>query len=345
MEVVANYGAVLDEYNALTRSVAVLDLDHRSRLCVLGSDRQRFLHGQVTNDVNRLAPGTGTYAALVTAKGKIESDLHLHVLAEEILLDFEPGFSTRVQERLERYVIADDVQIVDVRASCGLLSVQGPESVRLLAACGFPQPVPELPYVSHTATPPGTADGAGDTILIHHGRYGAQGFDLVLPQPEVRPLWDRLVAAARALGGRPAGWDACEIARLEAGIPRYGVDMDATTLAPETGLESRAISYAKGCYIGQEVIARIRTYGQVKRALRPLEFGAVLDHTPARGDSLLLNGRDVGYVTSAALSPLAGCVLGLGYVRKECNQDGQMLTVRTARGEYPVRVGRNPLAA
>ena len=127
-EIVPDYGAGPAEYEALTDSAAVLDLSFRGRVCLTGTDRQRFLHGQVTNDINQLQVGQGCYAALVTAKGKMISDLNVFRLSDEMLLDFEPGLSAAVQQRLERYIVSDDVQLFDVGAQYGLLSVQGPKS-------------------------------------------------------------------------------------------------------------------------------------------------------------------------------------------------------------------------
>src|SRR5881394_413536 len=134
MEVVAHYGDPPAEHRALRDTVGVLDLSLRSRLCLTGTDRQKFLNGQVTNNVKGLKVGEGCYAALVNAKGKLQSDLNIYVLENEILLDFEPGYSTAVVERLEKYVIADDVNVVDVAPDYGLLSVQGAKSMEVLTA-------------------------------------------------------------------------------------------------------------------------------------------------------------------------------------------------------------------
>src|SRR5437868_6110205 len=131
-ELVSDYGDAPREHAALTETAGVLDLSCRSRLCLTGADRVRFLHGQVTNDIKSLRQGEGCYAALVNAKGRMQSDLNIYCLTEELLLDFEPGFTRTVSERLERYIVADDVQIVEVGALYGLLSVQGPEAVAVL---------------------------------------------------------------------------------------------------------------------------------------------------------------------------------------------------------------------
>src|SRR6266550_8359944 len=133
MEVVDHFGDPMAEYAALRESAGLLDLSGRGRLCLTGADRKRFLHGQVTNNVNDLKAGEGCYAALTNAKGKMQSDLDIYCLADELLLDFEPGFSAAVSERLEKYIIADDVQVSDLAPHYGLLSVQGPKAGSIFA--------------------------------------------------------------------------------------------------------------------------------------------------------------------------------------------------------------------
>ena len=146
-EIVANYGDALVEYTALRESAGVLDLSFRSRICLTGADRVRFLHGQVTNDVKRLKTGEGCYAAITTAKGKMESDLNICVLQDELLLDFEPGLTEKISQRLEKYIVSDDVQVVDVAPHYGLLSVQGPQAEVVVKALGI---FSDLPAKSST---------------------------------------------------------------------------------------------------------------------------------------------------------------------------------------------------
>ena len=158
-------------------------------------------------------------------------------------------------------------------------------------------------------------------------------------------LAERVVTAGSAAGGRICGWEALELARIEAGIPRFGADMDESNIPLEAGIESRAISFAKGCYIGQEVISRIRTYGQVAKALRGLVLAPDLSPLPIKGDKLWHAGKEAGYVTSAVASPVYKANLALGYVRKEANQIGTALTLRTREGESGVRIVELPFRA
>ena len=330
-ELVADYGAFAAEHAALRAGAGVLDLSSRSRLCLLGADRVRFLHGQVTNDIKRLSPGTGIYAALTTAKGKMESDLNIFLLADEILLDFEPGLTERITSRLEKFIVADDVQIVDAAPHYGLLSVQGPRAAELIHAAGWPgtSALPARPYDCVKMSDP----ALGDLYLANLPRLGSAGFDLFVPNGSLETAARRLLAAAGRTGGRACGWTALETARIEAGLPRYGADMDETNIPLECGLESRAVSYSKGCYIGQEVINRIHSVGHVNRELRGLRLTGDLTGLPARGDKLFQGGREVGQVTSAVQSPALNTPIALGYVRREAGQTGAVLAWRTAAGE------------
>lgn len=340
-ELAVHYGDPQAEHAALRHTVAVLDLSSRGRLCVLGRDRERFLNGQVTNDVKALTPGRGCYTAVVSAKGRMEGDAFVYRLAEEFLLDCEPGCATALAQRLERYVIADDVQIADAAPHFGLLGVQGPraaEVARALAPGLEPPAQPlSLKVVTHAAW--------GELYVVNQPRVGVPGWEVYVPMTALEAAAETLRSAAAHLGGRLAGWQALEITRIEAGIPRWGADLDESTLPPEAGLEARAISYTKGCYIGQEVIARIRTYGHVNRALCGLWLGEWRGALPARGDRLLRDGREVGYVTSATRSPGLNAAIALGYVRRECTAPGTELTLRSSEGEGPVRLVSLPFVS
>jgi folate-binding protein YgfZ len=322
-EVVADYGDVLAEHAALHESAGVLDLSYRSRLCLTGADRARLLHGQITNDVKKLRVGEGCYAALTTAKGKMQSDLNVFVLQDELLLDCEPGYTTPVAQRLEKYTVADDVQVVDIAPLYGLLSVQGPEATAAIHALGLFAEIPKSPFASVKVT-----DATlGEIYLMNHPRLGTAGFDLFVPSVALAAMADKLIAAAKAIGGRAVGWSAFEIARIEAGIPRFGVDMDETNLPQECGIEARAISYNKGCYIGQEVLNRIHSMGHVNRELRGLRLADDLKSLPVNGDKLFHHDKEVGYITSAVHSPRLNTNLALGYVRREVGAAETELTI------------------
>ncbi|HZL78521.1 MAG TPA: aminomethyltransferase family protein [Candidatus Limnocylindrales bacterium] len=384
-QIVNDYGDWLAEHAALRETAGVIDLSFRSRICLVGADRARFLHGQVTNDVKKLRVGEGCYAAITTAKGKMESDLNIFALADELLLDFEPGLMEKISQRLEKYIVADDVQIVDAAPHYGLLSVQGPKAESVVRALGLfgvppsggsPEANPSRVNAELPTGPLGSLKISdvtlGEIYLANQprllfsrssGRESAHsfspesqsrltsaatvdliftGFDLFVPNNSLGAVADKLIAAAKQIGGRAVGWQAFETARIEAGIPRFGADMDETNIPLECGIESRAVTYNKGCYIGQEVINRIHSVGHVNRELRGLRLADDLKTLPQRGDKLFHAGKEVGYVTSVVKSPALNANIALGYVRREANQIGNELTLRTAAGESPAKIVELP---
>lgn len=340
MQVVSDYGRPPAEYTALHESAGVMDLSFRSRICLVGADRARYLHGQVTNDIKKLQAGEGCYSAVTTNKGKMEGDLNIFCLQEELFLDFEPGLTAKITSRLEKFIVADDVQIVDAAPHYGLLSVQGPKSGAVVLAIGLFAEIPAKPFTSLKISEP----TLGDLYLANNARLGGgagAGFDLFIPGAALGAVADKLIAAAKSVGGAGVGWNAWETVRIEAGIPRFGADMDETNVPLECGIESRAIVYNKGCYIGQEVINRIHSIGHVNRELRGLCLAEELSSLPERGDRLLHLGKEIGFVTSAVKSPLFGPI-ALGYVRREASQPGSELSLRTAAGESPARIVELP---
>jgi folate-binding protein YgfZ len=361
-EAVAHYGDATAEHTALRETAGVLDLSFRSRLCLTGADRVRFLHGQVTNDVKKLRAGEGCYAALVTAKGKMESDLNIFCLSDELLLDFEPGLTRKISQRLEKYIVADDVQVVDVAPHYGLLGVQGPKAEAVVRGLAL---FAEIPNARLTLAKISEAS-LGEIYLMNHQRLtgsagilpasasdapdakapsplrsvGAlhNGFDLFIPSAALAGFAGKLVAAAKSIGGRACGWTAFETARIEAGIPRFGADMDETNLPIESGIETRAISYTKGCYVGQEVINRIHSIGHVNRELRGLRLADDLEALPVKGEKLFKDGKEVGYITSAVASPTLDANIALGYVRREVNAAGTELILGSGTAQNRAKI-------
>jgi folate-binding protein YgfZ len=322
-EVVSDYGDREAEYAALREGAGVIDMSFRGRLCVVGADRQRYLNGQVTNNVKDLQTGQGCYAALVSAKGKLQSDLNIYCLENELLLDLEPGYAEVVSQRLEKFVIAEDTQIVDASAHYGLLSVQGPKAAEVIGKC--PQDAMAIIKVEDVAL--------GEIYVANHPRWRGAGFDLFVPIDAMREMAGQLLSR----GGRSCGWRALETVRVEGGIPRFGADMDETNLAPEA-LNESAISYSKGCYIGQEVIARIRTYGQVAKALRALKLEGDGNDVPVKGAKIFVGEKESGYITSAVRSPQHRAVIGLGYIRRGSTETGGKLFVETPSGKIPAQI-------
>jgi folate-binding protein YgfZ len=327
-ERVASYGDEPGEYRALRRSVGVVDLSSRGRLVLLGADRQKLLNGQVTNNIKDLATGQGCYAALVNAKAKMISDVTVFALESELLLDLEPGRTVTVRERLEQFIIGEDVQVADAAPFYGLLALEGPRAAEMLRHLGLGEVLPaENLGIGKQSTP-----AWGEVYVANHARIGTVGYDVFVPNDGLEAAASAFRDAAVVVEGKWVGERALELARIEAGIPRFGVDMNESNLPPEAGIADRAISYTKGCYIGQEVIARIRTYGQVAKSLRGMKLRGGGEALPATGTRLYHGDKEVGHLTSVADSPAVGGPIALGYVRKECHGPGTVLAVGTSAG-------------
>lgn len=299
------------------------DISARGKLRVTGEDRVRFLNGQVTNDVKILAPGSGCYAAFTNAKGKMRADVVILNIGDSLLLDLEPGCDVRIAAELEKFIISDDVFIGDLRISGNGFAVVGEGAGNVLRDAGL------------TTAPPSALFGVIGLPLKSGGwlfrsrRARVEAYDIWVQRADSAAVASRLREALERNGGKMVGETELEILRVEAGIPRFGVDMDETTLPPEVGLESVAISYTKGCYLGQEVIARIKSVGHVNRTLARLR----LPESARSGHALSHNGREVGKLGSVVVSPQFGRI-GLAIVRREAGEVGTRLAL--AEGEAVV---------
>ncbi len=243
-----------------------------------------------------------------------------------------------LRERLEKFIVADDVQVVDVASQYGLLNVQGPKAEAIVRAIGLFSKIPTKPFdfvkIADTTL--------GEVYLANQPRLNSTGFDLFVPVAALGAVLDKLIAAAKSAGGRACGWNAFEMARIEAGIPRFGADMDETNIPIECGIESRAISYRKGCYIGQEVLNRIHTLGHVNKELCGLRLADNLKQLPVKGVKLFHAGKEVGSVTGSIQSLALNANIALGYVRREANQIGNELVLRSAEDETAAKIAKLP---
>lgn len=291
----------------------LFELADRALLEVTGGDRVRWLQGQVSNDVVRLAPGEGCYATVLTVKGRIVADLH--VLAREDRLWLETGAAAlgAVRERLERYIVADDVALADASARFARLAVEGAKAGAVLAAAGAPTPEPECAQEARIA---------GCEVVVWAFGFGNEpAFQLLVAPGDVAAVGDALRTAGAPLGLVAADRDALETLRVESGTPALGSELDEEVFPAEARL-ARAVSTTKGCYTGQEIVERIRSRGAVNYLLVGLRFDG---EPPAPGTELHDgSGKRVGEVTSVAHSPEAGPI-GLGYLRRELEAPGTEL--------------------
>jgi folate-binding protein YgfZ len=305
-ELPTRFTTVQEEYTAVRQRCGLLDAGFRSLLRLSGGDRITFLQGMVSNDVAGLQDGEGTYAALLTQQGKVVSDLRVYVLPDEAWLDVPATRATAVRESLERYIIADDVEFAADDSRAPLVAVEGPQADRVLLAVTGAS-ASDLQVHGHRDM---IFDGTGiRAVVATHG--GERGYLLVGDPAAAPTVWKHCQAA----GAQPVGMEALDVLRVEAGIPWYGRDFDDTTLISEVGLDA-AISYKKGCYLGQEVVERVAARGQVHRKLVGLLCEG--QHVPPPESKLVHDSKEVGWITSAVWSPARQAISAFGYLRREC---------------------------
>lgn len=297
------------EYEALTQHCGLVDRSERGKLALTGSGAVEFLNGQVTNELADLRPGEGHYAAFLTNKGKMLGDLRILAVGSaavgpptELLLDTERVALQSLFDMIRRYKIGYEVELHKRTLECGLLSLIGPDA----HVCVEPDILPQVENV-HT---PAEIGGAAVRLIAT-----ADGIDLLCEATDLETVRVALVDA----GATPVGEAAAEIVRVERGRPRYGVDMDESTIPQEAGLNERAVNFTKGCYVGQETVARLYYRGKPNRHLRGLRFLELPDSAPpAPGEELRLGDRPVGHLSSVVTSPRLGTI-ALALVRREAS--------------------------
>jgi folate-binding protein YgfZ len=318
-ELPGHFGDPAAEYAAIHSAVGLIDLSHRGLLQFTGPDRLSFLQGMLSNDLRSLKPFDGQSAAILTQQGKVVADVRVLCAMNSFYLDFWENLKDKIVTHLNRYLVADEVEIADRSAEYGMISLQGPRSEALLRALVGQAQLPA------NAKQHAMVDIAGAAIcVVREDRYRQPGFDLIAPLAGISGIAEKLTATSRQYGAAWVGEQAQNILRVEAGIPRYGIDFDEENLLLEVGLDD-AVSFTKGCYLGQEVVERIRSRGHVNKKL----CGLFLDgQSPAAaGDVIQADEKAVGKITSSVASPHLRRPIALGYVVKEYWNPGTELLV------------------
>lgn len=312
-----------ETYNAARRRSAFLDRSDRGRLVVSGNDRATYLQGLLTNDVAALKAGEGCYAAYLTAQGRMIADLFVYEAGDIMLLTMARSVKDEVLAKLEQFIFAEDVQLADVTDAFAQVAVVGPEAGRTISTMLDAGMAGALAAMREHGNLRIECQGH-PVIVTRMTDIGEPGFELYVERDQAAPLKAALAAAGVAALDR----ETSEAIRIEAGVPLFGRDMDADTIPLEAGIESRAISFSKGCYVGQEVIIRVlhRGHGRVARKL----VGLTLDGptAPVAGSVVRAADRDAGVVTSSALSPALGLrPIALAYVHRDFLEPGTTLNV------------------
>jgi folate-binding protein YgfZ len=299
----SRFTTVEQEYRAAHEAAALFDRSHRGLIVATGADRQTWLHNLVTNTVRDLSPGDGVYAFATDVKGRTQFDLNILVLADALWLDVDRPTAPAAQAHLERFLITEDVALTDAGERFARLGCAGPAAADVAKSLGVGNLTP-MPALA------GAWIDDPRVRLVRHDFAGRTGFELFVPIDEAGRWWQRLAAMP---GVTPAGTAATEALRIEAGIPAWGFDIDEKVIPPETGQIERGISYNKGCYLGQEIIERMRSFGSVARRLVKLEVADGAGVSPPA--PLVQKGKEIGRVTSLIRHPESGPWIGLGYVR------------------------------
>ena len=314
----SEFGGFDAEYRALNKTVALLDKNYRAWFSFTGPDRARYLNAILTNNVRDLAPGRAVPSLLLNAQGHIVAEMEVLSLPESLLVATYALVRESLAAAFEKYIIMDDVTMTDETAERGTLALEGPAAPAALEKlCGLR--LGELSELGHRE-----AEIAGIACRVQRRSIGGTpSAELLAARADLTKLWGVLREAVAEQGGCPAGYNALSAVRLEAGIPWFGYDFDESTLAHEAGLENSHISYTKGCYVGQEIVERVRSRGHVNRHLALLQFSGTA--IPPRGAKLSSDAKEAGHVTRAAWSPAHGSPIAMGFVRREFLQPGTVL--------------------
>ncbi|HWR13357.1 MAG TPA: hypothetical protein VN577_00905 [Terriglobales bacterium] len=321
-ETARGFGDPKAEYRALISGCGVYDLGWRAKIVLTGADRVRWANGMVTNNVRDLAEGHGNYSFLLNAQGRIQGDVYVYNMGDHLLCDTERWQAPKILELFDKFIIMDDVEVTDVSGKLSGIAVQGPESLKVLRGLGLtiadevePLKVQQMVW-----------NGIGISVTRMASEV-AKTFEIWLTGENVPKLWDALVGT----GARPVGTDALEMFRVAAGVPRYGLDITDKYIPQETE-QFHALHFSKGCYLGQEIVERVRSRGAVHR-----HYIGYRIHGPAPtpGTEVQVDGKKVGEITSALSVPVGDGerTYGLGYIRKELGEPGSKVQVNGQEAE------------
>ena len=334
---VGTYGDLAREYQALEEGPALVDRSYRGLLEITGRDRIGWLHNLTTNDVKSLAPGQGRYAFALNRQGRILFDLNILARQEVVQIDIDRRWVSMAQAHFEKYVIMEDVHIVDRSAEFVRLGWGGAMAGAVLAQWSAPD-VHKVPSL-------GTFQVVWNGLsmpAMRHDFCGTLAVEILVPAARAVEFWYRWSDPGGSLRAVPVGDDAVQVRRIEAGIPWPFHEMTDEYLPAETGQLDRAVSFTKGCYLGQEIVGRMRSRGAIARRLVGLHVEG--DSVPPPGASLTHDGKPVGQLTSACRSLATGRVIGLGYVKTQFTDPGNSLTLAYKDTQLPALVAELPFA-
>lgn len=325
-QIPASYGNPVAEHLACRESAVAIDLSHRGNLCFSGPDTDEFLHRMLSNRVKELMPGEGAYNTFLTRQGKFISDLYMYKFDTFVVASVAPGLAGTLAEEIDRFIIMDQVEVANETENSFCFGLFGPSSREIITKANMGDPSPE--EHGHTTS--------GNMMIARELWTGEDGYLLMGPREEAEPLWRALSNA----GAKPAGVTALESLTLEAGVPLFGKDMTSAVNPMQAGLEEKAIDFEKGCYIGQEVIAKIKYLGQVNRGLVGLKIDGEI--TPEPGAVVYDGEKNIGSITRSAYCPTLDAILAFSYLPRAQMEPGTEVRVDCQGTDAQATVARLP---
>ena len=331
-EMPAHYGDVASEHRAVRQTVGITDLSHRGKIRVTGEDRAKWLQSVISNDILPLQPGQGCYSSLLTHKGKMLTYFRLYVQTEAVMLEDVGEIGETTFQALRKFLLyGTKAKMENCAESWGLLLISGPKAPHVVQSA-FGVDVMDLKPVDFV-----TAQiGGHHALVLRTEETGEVDIEVLLPTDSLLTAWTSAMQAGDKFDMRAIGSHAREALRMEAGIPKAGLDLNEEIVPPEANLEGKAFSLNKGCYPGQEVVARMDTYGNVRRKL----VGLVLKDSavPPHGAKLYSGDREVGWISSAIRSPQLNKVVAFGFPLRDFSKPATELTVEFGGGRCPATI-------
>ena len=332
----AHYGDMTAEHRAVRNAVGLADLSHRGKLRVTGEDRVKWLQSVISNDILPLQPGQGRYSSFLTHKGKMLTYFRCYIQTDAVVLEDVGEIGDATYAALRKFLLyGTKAKMENCAESWGLLLVSGPKASILLKGA-FGTDVADLKPVNFITA----AIGGQTALVICTEETGERDYEILIPADGLVAAWEQLMEAGAPHGIKPIGNQAREALRMEAGLPKAGPDLNEEIVPPEANLEEKAFSLTKGCYPGQEVVARMDTYGSVRRHL----VGLVVKGSavPPKGAKLFSGDREVGWVSSATLSPELKTPIAFGFPLRDFSTAGTALTIEAGGTKYDATVQALP---
>src|SRR5437868_1041557 len=328
----AHYGTWVAEYQAVRQAVGLSDLSHRGKIRITGDDRVKWLHSIISNDILPLQPGQGRYSSFLTHKGKMLGYFRVYALSDSLWVEDVGEVGDATFQALRKFLLYGvKAKMENCAESWGLLLISGPKACQTLSAA-FGVEMSDLTPLSAISA----RIGGQASFVLRTEETGEDDLEILLPAGALITAWERLMEAGAAYGIKAVGGHAREALRIETGLPKAGPDLNEEIVPPEANLEGKAFSLNKGCYPGQEVVARMDTYGNVRRKL----VGLVMNGTivTRRGAKLFSGYREVGWVSSATHSPQLNKVIAFAFPLRDFSNTGTELTVEFDSRRYPATV-------